>query len=88
MEITTIKPFFDYYDKVRERTVNVIRVVPPDKLDWAYMPGKFTVGDLNRHIAAIERYMFAETIARRKSAYHGCGRELADGCERWKKPAR
>ena len=79
MEITTIKPFLDYYEKVRERTMNVILVVPPDQLDWAYMPGKFTIGDMIRHIAAIERYMFAETIAGRKSAYHGCGKELADG---------
>ncbi len=79
MEITTIKPFLEYYEKVRERTVNLVRVVPPDKLDWSYMPGKFTVGDQIRHIATIERYMFAETISRRKSAYHGCGKELADG---------
>ena len=81
MEITTIQPFLDYYEKVRERTMNVIRVVPADKLDWAYMPGKFTIGDLIRHIATIERYMFAETIAGRKSAYRGCGKELADGYE-------
>ena len=79
MEITTIKPFLEYYDKVRERTLNLIRVVPPDQLDWSYMPGKFTVGDQIRHIATIERYMFAETICGRKSAYHGCGKELADG---------
>jgi uncharacterized damage-inducible protein DinB len=79
MEITTIKPFLEYYEKVRERTANLIRVVPPDSLDWTYMPGKFSVGDQIRHIAAIERYMFAETISGRKSVYHGCGKELADG---------
>jgi uncharacterized damage-inducible protein DinB len=45
------------------------------------MPGKFTIGDQIRHIAAIERYMFAETIAGRRPAYHGCGKELADGYE-------
>jgi len=81
MEITTIKPFLEYYDKIRERTNKLILIVPPDKLDWAYMPGKFTVGDQIRHIATIERYMFAETIAGRKSAYHGCSKELADGYE-------
>jgi uncharacterized damage-inducible protein DinB len=81
MEITTVKPFLEYYDKIRERTLKLIQIVPPDKLDWAYMPGKFTVGDQIRHIATIERYMFAETIAGRKSAYAGCGKELADGYE-------
>ncbi len=35
---------------------------PPDKIDWAYAPGKFTLGDLARHLAAIERYMYAETV--------------------------
>jgi hypothetical protein len=41
------------------------------------MPGKFTVGDQIRHIAAIERYMFVETYAGHLSAYRGCGKELA-----------
>jgi uncharacterized damage-inducible protein DinB len=45
------------------------------------MEGKYTIADLVRHIAAMERYMFAETIAGRKSSYHGCGKELADGYE-------
>ena len=79
MEITSIKPFLEYYDKVRERTLNLIRVAPPDRLDWSYKSGKFTVGDQIRHIATIERYMFAETISGRKSAYQGCGKDLADG---------
>jgi uncharacterized damage-inducible protein DinB len=79
MEITTIKPFLDYYEKVRERTLNLLRVAPPDQLDWSYKPGKFTLGDQIRHIATIERHMFAETIAGRPSAYRGCGKDLADG---------
>lgn len=81
MEITSIKSFLLYYEKIRERTNKLIKTVPPDKLDWAYLPGKFTIGDQIRHIAAIERYMFAETIAGRNSAYHGCGKQLADGYE-------
>lgn len=79
MEILTIQPFLDYYDKVRERTLRLIKVVPPSQLDWSYLPGKFSIGDQIRHIGTIERYMFAETIAGRKSAYQGCGKELADG---------
>jgi uncharacterized damage-inducible protein DinB len=81
MQITSIELFLPYYSKIRERTNNLIRVIPPEHLDFAYMPGKFTIGDQIRHIAAIERYMFAENVAGRKSAYQGCGKELADGYE-------
>ncbi|WP_343746255.1 DinB family protein [Chitinophaga sp.] len=79
MEITSINTFLPYYDKIRERTKRLLAVVPPDSLDWAYKPGKFTIGDEIRHIATIERYMFAETVAGRPSCYRGCGKELADG---------
>lgn len=79
MEITSVNSFLAYYDKIRERTNRIVKIVPPDKLDWSYLPEKFSIGDQIRHIATIERYMFAETIAGRKSSYHGCGKELADG---------
>jgi uncharacterized damage-inducible protein DinB len=81
MEITSIKPFLYYYERIRERTNKLIKLIPPEDIDFAYMLGKFTIADLIRHIAAIERYMFAETIAGRTSAYQGCGKELADGYE-------
>lgn len=79
MEITSVQSFIDYYEKVRARTLRLIEVVPPEHLDFSYKPGKFTIGDQIRHIAAIERYMYGETISGRKSAYQGCGKELADG---------
>src|SRR6185295_5934288 len=68
-----------YFDRVRERTMRVVAVVPPDKIDWTYRDGKFTLGDLMRHLASIERWMFAENAAGRPSLYPGHGRELADG---------
>lgn len=79
MEITSVTSFIDYYEKVRARTLRLIEVIPPEHLDFSYKPGKFTIGDQIRHIAAIERYMYGETISGRKSAYQGCGKELADG---------
>lgn len=79
MEITSAASFIDYYEKVRARTVRLLEVVRPEHLDFSYKPGKFTIGDQIRHIAAIERYMYGETISGRKSAYQGCGKELADG---------
>jgi len=79
MQIQDLDVFLDYLDKVHQRTMRVARCVPPDKMDWSFRAGKFTLGDLLRHIAAIERYMFAETIQGNPSRYDGCGKELADG---------
>lgn len=81
MEIKSINAFLSYYEKTRQVTLRVIQVIPPDKIDWSYMPGKFTIGDMVRHIAAIERWVFAEVALNNKSAYKGCGKELADGYE-------
>lgn len=79
MEITSIASFLDYYERVRERTLRVVNVVPPDQMDWSYKPGKYSIGDMIRHIAALERYMFAENVCGRQSSYKGCGQDIVDG---------
>lgn len=81
MEIRTIQPFLHYFGTVRERTMRVARCIPPDQLDWTYTPGKFTLGDLLRHLAVAERWMWAETLSGRPSHYTTHGKELADGYE-------
>src|SRR5947199_4573572 len=79
MEIRSIGSFLDYWRTIRGRTRRVVACIPPDQIEWSPHPGKFTLGDLVRHLATIERYMYAETVSGRASAYPGCGRELADG---------
>ena len=79
MEIHSIEPFLDYYRRIRKRTLRVIRAIPPERIEWTYREGKWTLGDLIRHLGALERQMFAETVQGRPSRYAGCGRELADG---------
>lgn len=81
MEITTIQAFLDYFESAHGRTLRVIRAIPPDKMDWTYREGKFTLADIVRHLGAVERYMWAENVQFRKSSYPGCGKELADGYE-------
>jgi uncharacterized damage-inducible protein DinB len=81
MQIQSLDLFLDYLDKVHQRTMRVVRCIPPDLLDWSYREGKFTLRDLVRPMAAIERYMFTETIQNKPSRYSGCGRDLADGYE-------
>ena len=78
MEIHSIQPFLQYFSNVRERTMRVARCVPADKVDWSYAPGKFTLGDLLRHIAVTERYLFAENIQGRTSKYTSHGKEFAE----------
>ncbi len=70
-----------YFEKVRARTKRVADCVPPDRLEWTWAPGKFTLGDILRHLAGIERDMYAENALGRPSRYSGCGRELAEGLE-------
>lgn len=79
MEIQNLPAFLDYFDKVHQRTVRVARCIPPDKLEWSFRAGKFTLGDLVRHIAAANRFIFAEGVQNKPVRYAGCGRELADG---------
>jgi len=81
MEIQTIASFLSYYETIRERTLRVVSLVPPDKLEWRHAPDVFSSGDLARHIAAVERYTIAENVFGRPSRYRGCGPELADGLE-------
>lgn len=81
MEIQRIEPFLDYWGKVRARTLRVGHCVPAERFEEAPRPGAFSPGDLLRHLATIERWMFAENAALRPSRYPGHGRELADGPE-------
>lgn len=81
MEITNIETFLDYYENLRGRTVRVIKSIPPEKFDWTYQEGRFSFADLIRHLAATERFMFAETVRGNKNIYPGHERDLADGYE-------
>jgi uncharacterized damage-inducible protein DinB len=79
MTIDTIDDFLDYYTKLRARTRRVIECAPDDVFEREVIPGKWTFGDLVRHLAAIERHMYGETLRGFPSRYAGCGRDLADG---------
>lgn len=79
MEIREVGSFLPYYEGVRGRTRRVVECVPPDALEWRHAPGRFSCGDLVRHIAGTERFMFAENLRGRPSAYPGHDRTLADG---------
>ena len=75
----TSEPLQDYLEKVHERTRRVVQLIPRADIEWSPAPGWFSFGDLVRHLASIERWMFAENVQGRPSCYGGHGRELADG---------
>ena len=79
MQITTVSAFLEYFESIRGRTRRVVRAIPPERIEWAHAPGRFTLGDLVRHLASTERWMFAENVAGRPSRYPGHGVELAAG---------
>jgi uncharacterized damage-inducible protein DinB len=81
MEIRDLATFLDYLSSVHRRTRRVIQCVPPADLEWSPAPGKFSFGDIVRHLAGIERYMYGETVQGKPSRYCGHGRNLADGYE-------
>lgn len=71
--------FLQYLDSVHARTRRVIELIPPEHMEWAPAAGKFSFGDIVRHLANIERLMYAETVRGRPSAYSGHDRRFADG---------
>ena len=79
MEIRDLSVFLDYLGSVHGRTRRVIQCIPAGDIEWAPAPGKFTFGDIVRHLANIERHMYAPTVAGKPSEYRGHGRNVADG---------
>jgi uncharacterized damage-inducible protein DinB len=69
----------EYLPKLHERTRRIVLLIPPGDVEWAPKEGWFTFGGLVRHLAGLERWMFAENALGRPSLYAGHGRELADG---------
>lgn len=72
---TSMAGFARYFESVRERTLRFIAAIPPDQIDFSRHPGKYTLGDLIRHIAASET-MFAEAALDGRWVYGGHAREL------------
>lgn len=77
--IESAASFVDYWRNARSRTTRVLDVLPEEELEWSYAPGRFTFGDLLRHLASIERFMYAENVSGRASRYPGHAPSLAEG---------
>ena len=81
MDILNAGAFAEYWANVRGRTRRVAILIPPEQLEWTPAPGKWSPGDIVRHLAGIERDMYAENVQGRPSRYPGHGPELARGLD-------
>jgi len=54
--------FAEYWRRFRGRTMRILDLLPADDLEWTHAPGKYTFGDIFRHLPGIERYMYGETV--------------------------
>ena len=71
--------FLDYWESVRKRTKRVAACIPEDQLEWAPAEGRWSCGDILRHLAGIERHMYAQTVSGKPSSYLGHDRSIAEG---------
>lgn len=73
--------FLEYWPSVRTRTRRLIPLIPVDKMEWSPGEGRWSCGDTLRHLAGIERWMYAESVHGRPTRYPGHARDLADGAD-------
>lgn len=77
----TRESFLEYWPSVRKRTGRLLAGIAPEQLEWTPAAARWSLGDQVRHLAGIERWMYAETVHGRPSRYPGHGRNLAEGAE-------
>ena len=72
--LNSTSDFIRYFESIRRRTLNYVRVVPTDRLDWAPKGGEFTCADILRHLIASER-MFVRVVTEGRWHYGGHQRQ-------------
>jgi uncharacterized damage-inducible protein DinB len=77
--MNSLSEFVAYLNKIHGRTRRVVEAMPPEHWEYTYREGRFTFGDLVRHIGATKRNLFTENICGRQSCYRGHGPEIAGG---------
>ena len=81
MTVQSVAEFIAYFEKVHARTARLLPLIPAAKLEHAPGPDRFSFGDLIRHLAGIERYLFVERAVGGTMSYPGHKKALAEGYE-------
>ena len=71
--------FLEYWPSVRNRTRRLIPLIPGDRMEWSPGEGRWSFGDTLRHLAGIERWMYAENMHGRPTRYPGRDRPSRTG---------
>jgi uncharacterized damage-inducible protein DinB len=77
----SVASFVQYYDSVQRRTERLVPLIPAGQLEWRPERRAFSFGDLLRHLAGVNRWMWAETVSGRPSRYPGHDAALGPGYE-------
>lgn len=73
--LTSTGAFARYFEGVRERTLRFIAPIPPEQIDFARHPGKYSLGEVIRHLASSET-MFVAAALDGRWLYRGHDRAL------------
>lgn len=68
-----------YIRRSHSRTERLIPLVPEPLIEWSPGRGAMSFGDILRHLAGLERWMWAENVHGRPSQYPGHSTALANG---------
>lgn len=52
--IASVADFVAFFERVRERTDEMLRAVPAESFEWQPKPGQYTCGDIARHLGAAQ----------------------------------
>ena len=79
---TDLLTFLEYLDRVHARTRRVVTCIPAETLEWGPAAGRWTPADQVRHLAGIERWMYAETVSAARAATRGTAVTWLTACRR------
>lgn len=68
-----------YLAGIHKRTRRLLDLIPESDIEWRPGPGRMSFGELIRHIAGIERWVYAEVARGSASCYPGNAEALAAG---------
>jgi uncharacterized damage-inducible protein DinB len=65
-----VEEFVSYFDAIRKRTLQYAKVIPASMMDWGPVEGKFTTGEILRHLGSAE-VMFVHVLQHGEWTYSG-----------------
>lgn len=77
MNLKHPQEFFQYYQKVRARTEQIVTCISRENMDFRLQANMFSVSDLARHIPLVELHFYQPCLRNQPTSYKGCSSDLA-----------